>query len=208
MTLTPLIFAGGKSTRMQSPKHLLQLPDGRPLYQHQIDLLARTLPTTPVIYISLAQDSELDDYLQSLASTTTSKNPTSHATTNLEAKPKVKVIHDLTPNQSPESESAGPAAGLLAAHNAQPDTTWLVIACDYPLLTTTALQQLCRAYHPPVTCFRNRDGYCEPLVGIWSPEALGRLAERVDAAARGGGGCSSGRRGVGPSRVVKENGRG
>ena len=32
MAFIPVILAGGKSTRMQSPKHLLIMPDGRPLY--------------------------------------------------------------------------------------------------------------------------------------------------------------------------------
>ena len=39
------------------------------------------------------------------------------------------------------------------------------------------LKQLRSAYKPPVTCFRDQDGVCQPLLGIWSPESLSRLAE-------------------------------
>ena len=197
MTFTPLILAGGKSTRMKSPKHLLKMPDGRPLYQHQINLLTHACPKAPNIYLSLAQDSELDDYLRALSTdtaVTTSASSTTTTKSSLAPKPNIAIIYDLSPNPAP-SESAGPAAGLLAAFHFQPETTWLVIACDYPFLTPTALQRLGREYQAPVTCFQNRDGFCEPLVGIWSPRALGALAERVGRGAR-----------VGPCRVVRDLG--
>lgn len=224
MTFTPLILAGGKSTRMRSPKHLLPMPDGRPLYQHQIDLLARACPDAPAIYISLAQDSILDDYLQSLLPTTTGEPPNSPTSTSPPAPPsstpnhnhnnpnnrnnhttpqtttpkKVIIISDPAPPQpSPSASSNGPATGLLAAHHAHPAKSFLVIACDHPFLTVAALQQLCCAYRPPVTCFRNGEGFCEPLVGVWSPLALGGLETRM------GGGKG---KGVGPSRVVRELG--
>lgn len=221
MAFTPLILAGGKSTRMKSPKHLLTMPGGRPLYQHQIDLLARACPDAPSIYLSLAQDSELDNYLRTLPAITTTTTPSpaapsppSHSNTNTNTAtatantppspkaneerkpPTIHIIADPAPHRSNPSESAGPAAGLLAAHRALPGATWLVVACDYPFLTPAVLRRLCDAYRPPVTCFRNGDGFCEPLVGIWSPEALGRLEAEAAGAAGGG-------RGVGPSRIVR-----
>lgn len=213
MTFTPLILAGGKSTRMHAPKHLLPMPDRRPLYQHQIDLLALACPDAPTIYISLAQDSPLDDYLRTLptitATTTTDHpspietqtqppnlNPTQENTTT---KKKIIIIPDLAPNPTPTS--AGPAAGLLAAHHVLPDATFLVVACDHPFLTVSVLQRLCRSYQPPVTCFRNAAGFCEPLVAVWGPPALGRLREMVEDSE----GSRAGR-GVGPSRVVREVG--
>lgn len=227
MAFTPLILAGGKSTRMKSPKHLLTMPDGRPIYQHQIDLLARACPDAPSIYLSLAQDSELDSYLRTLPTITTTTtaspaapSPPSHGNTNTNANanadanahthtpsspkgerkpPTIHIITDPAPNQPSPSESTGPAAGLLAAHRALPAATWLVVACDYPFLTPAVLRRLCDAYRPPVTCFRNADGFCEPLVGVWSPEALGRL----EAEAAGAAGAAGGGRGVGPSRIVR-----
>ncbi|KAL2015208.1 hypothetical protein VTK56DRAFT_6060 [Thermocarpiscus australiensis] len=193
MAFTPLILAGGKSTRMRSPKHLLTMPDGRPLYQHQIDLLRRACPESPIIYLSLAQDSQLDDYLQKKHDATSTNSHEPRPSPSSPTGPKLELIYDLDPNET--DQSAGPAAGLLAAFRSQPQTTWLVVACDYPLLTVEALERLCRAYEPPVTCYRNRDGFCEPLVGIWGPEALRRLSENVKKKGRSG-----------PSAVVRELG--
>ncbi|KAK4159954.1 nucleotide-diphospho-sugar transferase [Cladorrhinum sp. PSN259] len=165
LNLRPLILAGGKSVRMGSPKHLLQLPDGTPLYQHLINLLHKACPESPTIYISLAKDSVLDDFLLDAAA-------------NVFANPRVVVIHDLQDNTAPES--GGPAQGLLSAFRFDPTATWLVVAVDYPLLTIDGLHQLRQAYQPPITCFRNAEGFCEPLVGIWSPEAVGLLAKSAD----------------------------
>lgn len=176
--ISPLILAGGKSNRMRFPKHLLKLPDGTPLYKHQINLLRQVCPESPAVYISLAKDSSLDDFLQEASANT--------------AEGGVTIIYDLESNNT--SESAGPAQGLLSAFKFNPTTTWLVVAVDYPLLTTDTLQQLREAYEPPVTCFRNTEGFCEPLVGTWSPEALRRLADNV----------SNGR--SGPFAVVQELG--
>ncbi|TFA99561.1 hypothetical protein CCMA1212_008576 [Trichoderma ghanense] len=174
--LKPLILAGGRSTRMGSPKHLLQFPDGTPLYQHQINLLRQAFPSVTTIYISLAKDSPLDTWLRNAKDLN------------------VEIIYDTQPNHD-EAQSAGPAQGLLSAHEFDPAATWLVLAVDYPLLTVDLLQQLQDSYQPPVTCFRNGEGYCEPLLGIWSPEALRLLQDNVQQG-----------RSSGPSAVVRQLG--
>lgn len=171
-TFTPLILAGGKSTRMGSPKHLLQLPDGTSLYRRQINVLRQACPDAPTIYISLAQDSPLDAFLQ---------DPPGSAG--------IEIIRDADPNTTDGGESAGPAQGLLAAFARDPAATWLVLAVDYPLVDARPLARLQAAYEPPVTCFRNERGFCEPLVGIWSPDALRRLRDKGP--------------GAGPSAVVR-----
>ena len=78
-----------------------------------------------------------------------------------------------------DSQSIGPASGLLAAHRYDATAHWLVVAIDYPLIQPAALQQLLDEFQEPVTCFQNGDGYCEPLLGIWSPGALAELAKNV-----------------------------
>ena len=181
--MNPLILAGGKSTRMGSPKHLLCMPDGRLLYQHQIDLLHRSCPEAATIYMSLANDSELDDFLQQA-----SKEPQRIAPKG----PNIEIIMDTETSQS--TESKGPASGILAAFQHDPEATWLVVACDYPCITISALDQLKSEYIPPVTCFRNLGGFCEPLLGIWSPEAIRHLEEN----------CEEGK--LSPSKAVKELG--
>lgn len=189
-TLTPLILAGGKSTRMKSPKHLLEMPDRRPLYQHQSEVLAKACPESPVIYMSLAQDSELHEALRTNAEADRLLEPATTA-------PDIELIYDLQPNET--SESAGPAAGLLAAFSSHPIATWLVVPCDSPFLNPRVLERLRQEYEPPVTCFRNSEGFCEPLVGIWSSEALGRLAEN---AARGRAGPSAAVRELGGKQIT------
>ncbi|PGH14125.1 hypothetical protein AJ79_03242 [Helicocarpus griseus UAMH5409] len=111
-----------------------------------------------------------------------------------------------------KSNNIGPAAGLLAAHSAKPTATWLVVACDYPLLSTSALHYLQEQHYtiattdsgtnasscepPLLTCYRNTQGYCEPLLGMWTPEALSILARNVE----------QGR--TGPRFVIEELGSG
>ena len=84
----------------------------------------------------------------------------------------------------------GPTAGLLAAYHNDPDAHWLVVACDYPLLTHDALRQLYEAYEESVTCFVNAQGWSEPLLAIWSPTALLKLDTNVREGS------------TGPSKVV------
>ncbi|KAB5576490.1 bifunctional molybdenum cofactor biosynthesis protein [Coniochaeta sp. 2T2.1] len=181
--IRPLLLAGGKSTRMKSQKHLLTLPNGTPLYQHQITILQQACPQTPVVYVSLANDSPVDAFLH-------------HAKDDPDGG--ITIIFDEQASPATQSsdptQSSGPAQGLLSVHRLHPTSTFLVLAIDYPLITATPLLQLIQSYSPPVTCFRNAEGFCEPLVGVWSPDALKRLKEDV---ARGGGS---------PSRVVKEMG--
>ncbi|KAK6215198.1 molybdenum cofactor biosynthesis protein C [Colletotrichum tabaci] len=195
--MRPLLLAGGKSTRMGTPKHLLRMPDGTPLYQRQLQLLRVIFPEPHTIYISLAQESETDDYLDELLAAQPENNPsysssspsTSSSSTAAAAaapestdpkreEPKVQILRDQHPNTY--KYSAGPAAGLLAAYRYDPWANWVVVACDYPLLPPDALYLLfLKRDSVPVTCYRSQEGFCEPLLAIWAPPALSRLAERV-----------------------------
>ena len=156
--IKPLLIAGGLSTRMGSPKHLLDHIYGRPLYEHTLEQLKRALPEANTFYISLRQESQLADI---------------ELSTPALASMNIQPLYDAT------SISIGPATRLLAAHAYSPTATWLVVGCDYPLLTTEALEQLLDEYAPLVTCFGNVQGFAEPLLGIWRPEALGRLKVNV-----------------------------
>jgi len=76
----------------------------------------------------------------------------------------------------------GPAAGILAAHEAYPDAAWLVLACDLPLLNRETLLALLDARDPSrdATAFTSaHDGLPEPLCAIWEPAAIERLAAAV-----------------------------
>lgn len=180
MDVKPLLIAGGLSTRMGSPKHLLLFPDGRPLYQHTLEHLHRACPSAEIIHVSLREESQWESLETTVADLGSLR---------------VQPIYDKVRNPyGTTSWCTGPAAGLLSAYASSPITTWLVAGCDYPLLTAEALQELLQNYVTPITCFANADGYCEPLLGIWSPAALESLKQAV----------AKGR--FGPSNVVRELG--
>ncbi|KAF4898446.1 hypothetical protein CGCF415_v007168 [Colletotrichum fructicola] len=174
--MRPLLLAGGKSTRMGTPTHLLRMPDGTPLYQRQLQLLRAIFPEPQTIYISLAPESETDEYLDGLLSAEsdeTSENGDSPK------EPRVKILRDEPPAEKPRY-AAGPAAGLLSAYRYDPWANWVVVTCEYPLLPPDAIYHLMyKRDSVPVTCYQSMDGSCEPLLAIWAPAAMSRLAERV-----------------------------
>jgi molybdenum cofactor guanylyltransferase len=72
----------------------------------------------------------------------------------------------------------GPAAGIRAAQQHDPDAAWLVLACDLPLLEETTLRLLIRQRDPAriATAFRSsHDGLPEPLCAIYEPAAAALL---------------------------------
>jgi molybdopterin-guanine dinucleotide biosynthesis protein A len=176
-----LILAGGQSSRMGSPKHLLPVPStNEPLYKHLAKVICAAFPETHTVHLSIAEKSALDDALESGELLLTSDDKSKHV--------------GLRKIQDGITQDIGPAAGLLAAHRSDPKATWLIVACDFPLLDPAALRQLREAYETPMTCFVNADGFSEPLLAIWSPQALQKLDENV----------SSGR--SGPNHTVKQLG--
>lgn len=167
-----LILAGGQSSRMGSPKHLLTVPStGQPLYKQLVHVLHVAFPETQTMYFSVAHRSVLDQTLQLEELSI----PTKTGCQLVELK---KIPDDTT-------HDIGPAAGLIAAHQYDQQATWLVVACDFPLLDPAALHQLSEAYEDPVTCFVNKDGFSEPLLAIWSPGALRSLSENVESGRSG-----------------------
>ena len=78
------------------------------------------------------------------------------------------------------SGTAGPAAGMLAAHRRFQETAWLVVACDLPLVTADSIKALVtgRAHMLPATAILNPEkGWPEPLLAIWEPSGL-RILEK------------------------------
>jgi molybdenum cofactor guanylyltransferase len=73
----------------------------------------------------------------------------------------------------------GPIVGIRSALIAYPDVAWLVLACDLPFLSDTALTQLLRERDTArlATAFRSvHDGLPEPLCAVWEPGAAAALA--------------------------------
>ena len=82
----------------------------------------------------------------------------------------------------------GPIVGIRSALAAHPGAAWLVVACDLPFLSDTALTQLLRERDPGAlaTAFRStHDGLPEPLCAIWEPAA----GSVLDAYQAGDGRC-------------------
>ncbi|KAJ9607277.1 hypothetical protein H2200_008350 [Cladophialophora chaetospira] len=179
-----LILVGGRSSRMGSPKYLLNTPispeTAVPLIEkiimvHQIcqDYYRDMSRTTDVSTRDATQSKELNRLLAN----------------SMVDQTRVHYIVDRTPD-------AGPASGLIRAHEDDAAAHWLVSGCDYPLLEVQTLSVLIQNHlkgKKAITCFRNADGWNEPLLAIWSPVALRRLHDlgRENPA-------------VGPNRVIRE----
>lgn len=81
------------------------------------------------------------------------------------------IIYDLEP-------SLGPVAALMAAHTLLPKSSWWIVACDMPLLTSEALQVMADKHSDWITVFQN-DGIINPLFSIWESEALACLKQQA-----------------------------
>ncbi len=88
-----------------------------------------------------------------------------------------------------QHENIGPAAGILAAHLADPKAAWLVIASDMPLLDKESLTVLRdgRAHEMDASCLVVAErGPLEPLCAIYEPVTLAGFQALVE-----GGGSTS-----------------
>ena len=89
----------------------------------------------------------------------------------------ISVAHDDTeqhplPTIKDLEPSPGPLGGLQAAFDHDPNSTWLLIACDLPKLSPEDLSQLLENQGKDVTCFLNPlDDHPEPLCAIYAPSA-------------------------------------
>lgn len=71
-------------------------------------------------------------------------------------------------------ESCGPMGAVLAAFEKYPDKSWLILACDLPLLDEKTLDFLVknRENSKIATAFESpSDHSLEPLIAIWEPES-------------------------------------
>ncbi|MCB0609726.1 MAG: NTP transferase domain-containing protein [Lewinellaceae bacterium] len=68
----------------------------------------------------------------------------------------------------------GPMGAILSAFREEPDTAWLVLACDLPLVDEQVLRVLIGNRRPSAaaTAFRSPEsGFPEPLAAIWEPRS-------------------------------------
>ena len=90
---------------------------------------------------------------------------------------KFSVIEDLLTD-------IGPAAGLLSAHVSHPESAWLVIACDMPLLDEPIISFLCNsrdAQSDATALAVALDQPAEPLCAIYEPVTLAAFLVQIGA---------------------------
>lgn len=156
--LSLALLAGGESTRMGSPKFLLTHSDGTPVYLNRLKMLRKAFPEAQSVCLILRDHSQ-------------------EQCIRLPTDIDVHVV--LVAATIGQARLIGPAAGLHAAYHFDPTSHWLVVPCDYPLLDGDELRVLHEQYRHPVTCFENGQQSEEPLVAIWSPDALAHLTKDV-----------------------------
>lgn len=83
---------------------------------------------------------------------------------------------------APAYAGSGPSGAILTAFETYPNTSWLVVACDLPLLDPATLKYLLqnRDGGKVATTFRSPyDGLPEPLITIWEPAAYTILLTKL-----------------------------
>jgi len=83
------------------------------------------------------------------------------------------------------SDLRGPIAGVASAMRGHPETAWLVLACDMPLVGVGLLAELVeqRDHARAATAFLGGDGAPEPLCAVYEP----RLGTAIDLKLHSGG---------------------
>ena len=161
--LSILLLAGGTSSRMGFPKHLLQFSDGCPAYRNRLEMLHSAVPDAKSICLYLREPSQQAEV----------ESPPGLRMTMLYAS---SLLTTDFPDRYTRLDSI---AGLIVAFQSDPTCNWLVMPCDYPLMTADEMKRLRTKYQDPVTCFENGQAFLEPYAAIWGPEALASLEERV-----------------------------
>ena len=78
--------------------------------------------------------------------------------------------------------SVGPLGAIASAQQAKPDTAWLVLACDLPLLEQEHLQTLVDSRESTLdaTFFTSStDNLPEPLCAIWEPSSASAVSDAL-----------------------------
>jgi len=73
----------------------------------------------------------------------------------------------------------GPLGGVLSAFEKEPETAWLLTACDMPNIKKEDIDRLIEERDPlaKLSCYMTTDGFPEPLFSIWEPGSYEDLIE-------------------------------
>ena len=78
----------------------------------------------------------------------------------------------------------GPMGGIISAYRHDPESAWLIVACDLPLLDLQSVGYLIDNRDPGVsaTAYQNTvDGLPEPMFALWEPSAYPQLHSALEA---------------------------
>ncbi|MEM0966272.1 MAG: NTP transferase domain-containing protein [Verrucomicrobiota bacterium] len=80
----------------------------------------------------------------------------------------------------------GPLCGILSAHLEEPNSDWLILACDLPNLEESSLSKLVETFykntHPIPVCYRSHNnGLPEPLCTIYPASVCESFLQEVQA---------------------------
>jgi len=164
-TRSGIVLAGGRSSRLGSPKALLEL-DGAPLVRHVLNALAPSCDE--VLLVAAPRDAQPEELDAGLAN---------EALRLASAGVAARVVHDARAHLGPVS---GLATGLAAARG---EIAW-VTACDVPLLAPALVEALLaraeRERDADVVLPRWR-GYLEPLLAVYRRAAMAaHFARQLD----------------------------
>jgi len=90
-----------------------------------------------------------------------------------------ELATEEAPDLLPDTISGlGPYGAILSAFRSDPNSAWLVMACDLPLVDEDAVRHLLNERSPAqiATAFHNEiTGFPDPLFTLWEPKAYPRL---------------------------------
>ncbi len=149
--ISALILVGGKSTRMGRDKSQIDY-HGQPQWAYMADVLrAIEIPTQ-----SGLKGLDLEVFISCRD----------------EQMPQYEGENVITDTFM----DLGPYGAILSAFRENPNTAWLVVACDLPLLDKLTLENLIKNRNPSAvaTTYRSpesAEGFPEPLITIWEPKS-------------------------------------
>lgn len=94
-----------------------------------------------------------------------------------------QVVSSAYPLLPDVYENMGPLGAILTAFKKDPESAWLILACDLPLLDEATLRHLVehRNENAIATTYESPyDGLPEPLITIWEPAAYPYLIGAID----------------------------
>ena len=145
-TLKAAVLVGGQSTRMGCPKAWVQV-DGSPMGLNLAHLLEKLLGVNRVVFGGALPPI-----------------PKDWSISNHQELERYAVIPDRV-------QGFGPWGGLLGLWESEPNTTWLVVGCDYPRLHLEALEWLLSQRDPLrlASLARHEIGPLETMIGVYEP---------------------------------------